>query len=235
MFRIFLTLLESVLKILKNKRNVTNLAYVFVPRFHITRKNFPGYWSNSCTVIASIFFQKWYFEKRKKNFKHSYGFWKINKFIWNEKRMGYLIIQWTILSFTNLLITFWNYIMKNKCFWILWYGWFFQIFVISRNTEIFIETNYWLKMYEPYIFLKANWIIKLWFQKGKDKKNSKTRGTSYIFSNLFKWQNPIFSIRSAVRCSRTFEWALLTLHYLRFKRQSCWPRVEVKVDVDSEV
>ena len=28
--------------------------------------------------------------------KNSYGFWKTNKFIWNGKKIGYLIIYWTI-------------------------------------------------------------------------------------------------------------------------------------------
>ena len=47
--------------------------YVFLPRFYITQKNFSGDWTNNCTVIALIFFQKRYFEKRKK---------KLKKFIW---------------------------------------------------------------------------------------------------------------------------------------------------------
>ena len=42
---------------------------VFAPRFHIIHKIFPGDWTNSCTLIASIFFQKLYFEKRKKKLK----------------------------------------------------------------------------------------------------------------------------------------------------------------------
>ena len=31
----------------------------------------------------------------------------------------------------------------------------FQIFVVSRNTEILTESNYWLGMYVPYIL---NWL-----------------------------------------------------------------------------
>ena len=50
-----------------------NFAYVFVARFHITHKNFSGDWANSWAVIASIFFLKWNFQKRKKKFK---------KFLW---------------------------------------------------------------------------------------------------------------------------------------------------------
>ena len=57
------------LEILKNERNVKNFEYIFVPRFHITLKNCPGDWTNSCTLTSSIFFQKRYFEKRKKNWK----------------------------------------------------------------------------------------------------------------------------------------------------------------------
>ena len=30
-------------------------------------------------------------------------------------------------------------------------GDFFRIFVTSRNTEILIESNYWLRLYVPYI------------------------------------------------------------------------------------
>ena len=62
-----------------------NFGYVFVPRFQITHKNFISDCTYSCIVITSIFFQKRYFEKRKKNYKTSYGFWKIDKFIWNGK------------------------------------------------------------------------------------------------------------------------------------------------------
>ena len=70
-------------------KNVTLRIFdVFIPIFHIIHKNFSGEWTNSCTVSLN-FFQKRYFEKRKKN---SYGFWKINKFIWNKKRIGHLII-----------------------------------------------------------------------------------------------------------------------------------------------
>ena len=57
------------LKILKNERNITNFGYVFVSRFNIRNKNFSDDWTNSCTVIASIFFQKRYFHKRQKSLK----------------------------------------------------------------------------------------------------------------------------------------------------------------------
>ena len=80
---IFFTILKTNLKILKNERNVTSFGCAFLTRFHITHNNFSGDWSNSCSVIVSIFFQKRYFPKRKKN---AYGFWKINELIWNEKK-----------------------------------------------------------------------------------------------------------------------------------------------------
>ena len=35
---------------------------------------------------------KHFFKNVKKNWKYSHGFWKINKFIWNEKRIAHLII-----------------------------------------------------------------------------------------------------------------------------------------------
>ena len=38
-------------------------------------------------------------------------------------------------------------IMQNKCFWHQQYGWFCQIFVISRSTEIPIESNFLLWVY----------------------------------------------------------------------------------------
>ena len=41
---------------------------------------------------------------------------------------------------------------------------FFQIFVISRNTEMPIESNYWLGMYVVYI-LKIN--VFLFYEKIK--------------------------------------------------------------------
>ena len=61
-FSIFFTFLKIVKNFFLNERNVTNLGYVFVTRFvtnRIAHKNFQGDdWTNSCTIIASIFFQK---------------------------------------------------------------------------------------------------------------------------------------------------------------------------------
>ena len=90
--------------------NCFNFFYAFEnSRVHITHKNFSHNWTNSCTIIGSIFFRNRYFYKRKKNWKNSCVFWKINKFICNEKNTGSLIIYQTIIFFTYLLITFRHY------------------------------------------------------------------------------------------------------------------------------
>ena len=116
-----LWIVSVFLKIFKSERNVTNFDYIFGTRFHITHKNFSGNWTNSCTVLARFFFKKGIFIKVLKNWKNWYGFWKINNLISNEKkRIGYLIIYWTI-------------IMKNECLWHLWYGWFFLDFCYIAN------------------------------------------------------------------------------------------------------
>ena len=39
-------------------------------------------------------------------------------------------------------------------------GNFFQIFVTSRNTEVLIELNYWLRIYVPYILKSWNYSTK---------------------------------------------------------------------------
>ena len=83
--KIFFYVFEIFFKILNIECNVTNFGYVFVPRFYTAHKNFSNDSTNSYP-IASIFFQKEYFEKRKKNSKNWYGFWKINKFIRNVKK-----------------------------------------------------------------------------------------------------------------------------------------------------
>ena len=51
----FFTILKNILKILKNERHDTNFGYVFITRFHFTHKNFLDEWTNSYTVIVSIF------------------------------------------------------------------------------------------------------------------------------------------------------------------------------------
>ena len=59
---------------------------MFLYQDFTSHNNFPGDLTNSSMDIASIFFQKRYFESVKINRKNSYGFWKNNKFIWNEKK-----------------------------------------------------------------------------------------------------------------------------------------------------
>ena len=78
------------------------------PVIELTRFRIPSRFT-SFRVIASSFFKNGILKKLKKNWKNSYGFWKMNKFIWNEKRINNLIIYWTVIFFTNLLITFRHY------------------------------------------------------------------------------------------------------------------------------
>ena len=87
-FSFFFTLLKIFLQILKNEPNVT-FGYVFVTRFYGHKKFQKG------TIFINV----------KKNWKVSYGVWKINKFIWNEKRIGERIIYWTII-FYQFVINF---------------------------------------------------------------------------------------------------------------------------------
>ena len=51
--------------ILRKERNITRFGYVFVTT--VTHKNFSGNWTNSCTIIASIFFENGIFMNVKKN------------------------------------------------------------------------------------------------------------------------------------------------------------------------
>ena len=106
------------------------------------------------------FFSKRYFYKRQKNWKNSYGFWTINKFIWNEKRISHLTIYWTIL-FINLLISFRHYYYAKKDFFDM--GDFFQFFVISRSSEIVIKSNFLLGIYVPYILNLAMFFSSCFF------------------------------------------------------------------------
>ena len=64
-----------------------------------------------------------------------------------KKSIGYLIIYWAIILFTDLLITFRHYYWKKiKVLYFFHIGDFFQIFIISRNTEILIQSNYSLEI-----------------------------------------------------------------------------------------
>ena len=83
-----ISIFVTFLNILKNERNVTNFGYVFVSRFHTTDKFF-----NLHGCSPNFFQQR--FKKPKKNWKNSYRFWKINKFISNEKpdRLPYYLLN----------------------------------------------------------------------------------------------------------------------------------------------
>ena len=68
-------------------------------RIQTTQMNFSG----GCEIRATIFLER-YFHNRKKNWKSSYGFWKIDKFIWHEIGEGTVLghpLPWTILFFLN--------------------------------------------------------------------------------------------------------------------------------------
>ena len=85
-------------------------------------------------IIKNVLWKKWI---------NSYGFWKINKLVCNERRIGYLIINW--IFFPNWVITVQHYCLKKLTFlrsliWLIFSD-------ISRNTEILIKSNFWLGVY----------------------------------------------------------------------------------------
>ena len=96
--------------ILKNEHNVTNFAYVVVPRLHITHKDFQDYWTNSWRFMESIFFKNGILKNILKNGKNSYEFWKINKFIWNE------ILKYRNSDKSNFWLGMYvSYILEEHC------------------------------------------------------------------------------------------------------------------------
>ena len=124
---------------------------VFVPRCHITHKNFPGDWTNSCTVISSIFFKSGILKNIKKIEKIRMDSKKSINLFQTKKIIGYLIIHCTIIFFTNLYIFSELLLCKINVLDFSDMDDFFLIFIISRNTQILIESNYRLGMYVPYI------------------------------------------------------------------------------------
>ena len=94
-----------------------------------------------------------------------YGFWKINKLIWNKNRIVCLIVYWIIIFSTNFLnfsvLLLYEINVPDFCDT----SDFFSIFVITRNTEILIKSNYRLGIYVSYIInvwffcSDSNWII----------------------------------------------------------------------------
>ena len=98
------------MKIWTNERNVTNFGYVFVPRFHITRKNFPDDLTNSRMFLVSICrFKNGISEYVKKIEKILMDFEQLINLFEMKKRISYPIIYWTIILFVDLLITFRHY------------------------------------------------------------------------------------------------------------------------------
>ena len=61
--------------------------------------------------------------------------------------------------------------MQNKYSWHLFD--FLKIFVVSRNTEILIESNFWLRMYEPCIFNSLSLYILTWNNLYPQKSDTK--------------------------------------------------------------
>ena len=78
------------LKISKIEYNVTNFEYVVVKKFHITKDNFRIIKLTVAQLWLQFIVKNRIFMNIKKNWKNSYRFWKINKFIWNGQRIRYL-------------------------------------------------------------------------------------------------------------------------------------------------
>ena len=133
-------------------RNVTlRILDMYLYRNSLShKKKISRVWTNSCTVIDLIFFFKTGVLKNEKI--HTDSEKSINSFKM-KTRICYLIIYWIIILFTNLIIIFRHYYHVRDFFDM---GDFFQFFVISQNTEILFESNYWLGIYVPYIF---KWIV----------------------------------------------------------------------------
>ena len=67
--------------------------------------------------------------------------------LYGGKRIDHLIIHGTIFFFGNLLITFWHYYYTKSVFDFFNMVDIFQIFVISRSTEILIVLKFWRRVY----------------------------------------------------------------------------------------
>ena len=120
--------------------------------------------------------------------KNSYGFWKINTFIWNEKRISNLIIYYNNYFLYQLISNFAALLLcKMNFFGFFDIGDFFQIFVTSRNTKILMETNYWLGMYVPYILNVRKEI--LWEFGDQWNKNRQNSTKFYISRTLILHNN----------------------------------------------
>ena len=74
------------------------------------------------------------------------------KFIWNgekERLPDYLLKNYFFYQFVNDLPALFLY--RINLLGIFGMGEFLQIFIISRSTEVLIESNFWLGMCVPYI------------------------------------------------------------------------------------
>ena len=89
-YSVFFKSSKIFLKISKIEYNVTNFEYVVVKKFHITKDNFRIIKLTVAQLWLQFIVKNRIFMNIKKNWKNSYRFWKINKFIWNGQRIRYL-------------------------------------------------------------------------------------------------------------------------------------------------
>ena len=123
-------------------------------------------------------------------------------------RIGYLIICWVIFfyqfvdNFSALLLC------KINVLDIFDTGNFFQIFVISRSTEILIESNFWLEMYVTYILKDIKKICLYNNNANKILKNQQKKIFQQIISwpvlFYFKWMHWFF--QNPYNSKRIFFW-----------------------------
>ena len=110
---IFFTILKKKIYVLKNYLNFTNFGYIFITRFHITLENFPGDWTNSFTIIASIDFSKTV-PKRFTNLLKK----NVDLLLYKKKWSWHFQHRWIYSAFSlnhELLIDFTN-------FWLYFFG-----------------------------------------------------------------------------------------------------------------
>ena len=119
---------------MKNERNVTKFGYVFVPKFHIVHKSFPGDLTNEHGWILNFLKNSILKDVKKIENIHMNSEKSINSFE-IKKRTSYLIMYQTIILFTNLSITFWHYYDAK---------WMFLTSLMSDiNFFFYYITKYW--------------------------------------------------------------------------------------------
>ena len=77
--------------------------------------------------------------------------------------------------------------MQNKFSYM---GDFFQIFLISRSTEILIKSNFWLEIYVPYILKLNNWTISIQsFVRGSRNMATRKKNSHIASSSILLMQS----------------------------------------------